>query len=261
MAMVATLQHLGRSLPSGWTRWREGVLASVTGADQSVLNVVLVAAEGVDVGSIGASLDEVRATGLPHCLQAPARDAERVGRIASAHDMIVEEPIPLMLLDDLATVARGAQSQGGLVIRELAPEEASLHPEVASKGFEAPIDPMLHVTRDSVLAAEGVRCYVGEAAGKPVTTGMAVTVGSHVGLLTIATLPPYRRRGYGAALTARALIDGHSAGASWAWLQSSDSGFSVYERLGFRIVERSANWRSRDRVDVTADHASPPSGS
>jgi GNAT superfamily N-acetyltransferase len=66
----------------------------------------------------------------------------------------------------------------------------------------------------------------------------------HVGLLAIATLPEHQRRGYGAALTVRALIDGRAAGASWAWLQASDPGLPVYERLGFRTIEASACWRS-----------------
>jgi N-acetylglutamate synthase len=242
--MVATLQHLGSALPCGWTRWRDGVLASVTGAEESVLNVVLVASEEVDDTPIGELLDEVSATGLPHCLQAPPCDVERVGRIALARAMTLEEPIPLMVLDDLSALDRDAQLADGLVLRELAPEEAALHPEVASRGFEAPIEPMIHVTRASVLAADGVRCYVGEVDGRPVCTGLGVTVGSQVGLLTIATLPAYRRRGYGAALTARALIDGYADGASWAWLQSSDAGVAIYERLGFLTVERSANWHS-----------------
>jgi ribosomal protein S18 acetylase RimI-like enzyme len=244
LAMVATLQHLGSALPSGWSRWQNGVLASVTGAEESVLNVVLVASEGVADTPICELLDEVRATGLPHCLQAAPGDAERLGRMALARAMAPEEPIPLMVLDDLSTLDRDAQLAHGLVVRELAPEEAALHPEVASKGFEAPIEPMIHVTPESVLAARGVRCYIGEVDGRPVSTGLGVTVGSHVGLLAIATLPGYRRRGYGAALTARALIDGYADGGSWAWLQSSDAGFAVYERLGFRTVERSANWHS-----------------
>jgi GNAT superfamily N-acetyltransferase/catechol 2,3-dioxygenase-like lactoylglutathione lyase family enzyme len=244
LAIAATMQHLGRALEFGWTRWHGGVLASVTGAEASELNLVLMAREGVELGPVASSLDEVGATGLPHGFQAPAADAERVGHLAEARAMVAEEPVPLMVLDDLALVDSAPRAPEGLVIRVLAPEEASLHPEVASEGFGAPIGPLLHVTRPSVLAAEGVSCYIGEADGRPVTTGLAVTVGSHVGLLAIATLPEHRRRGYGAALTARALIDAHTAGARWAWLQSSEDGFGVYERLGFRTVERSANWRS-----------------
>jgi N-acetylglutamate synthase len=220
------------------------VLASVTGAEAAVLNLVLVAAEGAQEDMITDLLDQVQATRVPHRLQAAADDAERVGRLALRRGMQPEAPVPLMVLEDLSTFPADAGSRPGLVIRELAPQEAATHPEVAALGFEAPIGPMVHVTRESVLSTPGVRCYVGEVDGRPVTTGLGVTVGPHVGLFTIATMPEHRRRGHGAALTARALLDARAHGASWAWLQSSDSGFGVYQRLGFRTLERSASWRS-----------------
>jgi predicted GNAT family acetyltransferase len=62
----------------------------------------------------------------------------------------------------------------------------------------------------------------------------------------IATPPADRRRGYGAAVTARAVTDGLAAGARWSWLQSSVAGYPVYERLGFRTVESWQSWLSPD---------------
>jgi hypothetical protein len=35
-------------------------------------------------------------------------------------------------------------------------------------------------------------------------------------------------------------------GVSWAWLQSSEAGYSVYERLGFTTIERWPCWFSSD---------------
>ena len=67
----------------------------------------------------------------------------------------------------------------------------------------------------------GVRCYLGEAGGPPVTTGMGVTIGGSVGVFDIATAPADSGRGYGAAITARVMSDGLAAGAAWSWLQSS----------------------------------------
>jgi ribosomal protein S18 acetylase RimI-like enzyme len=89
-----------------------------------------------------------------------------------------------------------------------------------------------------MVGVEGMRCYVGEVDGRAVATGLGFTVDDHVGIFNVATSPEVRRRGYGAALTARATEDGLAAGAGWAWLQSSPSGYRVYERLGFRPVER-----------------------
>jgi predicted GNAT family acetyltransferase len=77
-----------------------------------------------------------------------------------------------------------------------------------------------------------------------VTTGMGLTIGSYVGVFNIATPPARRRRGYGAAVTVRAVADGVAAGARWAWLQSSGAGYPVYDRLGFRTTEDWNCWLS-----------------
>jgi hypothetical protein len=45
-------------------------------------------------------------------------------------------------------------------------------------------------------------------------------------------------------VTTRAVADGLAAGAKWAWLQSSEPGYPVYERLGFRTAEGWSCWLS-----------------
>jgi len=67
---------------------------------------------------------------------------------------------------------------------------------------------------------------------------------NHVGLFNVATLPAHRRRGYGAAITERAVRDGLDRGARWAWLQSSTAGYGVYEKLGFRTQQSWECWIS-----------------
>jgi predicted GNAT family acetyltransferase len=66
---------------------------------------------------------------------------------------------------------------------------------------------------------------------------MGLTVGDFVAIFNIATPAQFRGHGYGAAITARVVSDGLARGARWAWLQSSQAGYSVYERLGFRTLE------------------------
>ena len=58
----------------------------------------------------------------------------------------------------------------------------------------------------------------------------------------LATPADHRRHGYGAAITAHVVEDGFANSASWAWLQSSPSGYAVYEALGFRTLERWLTW-------------------
>ena len=155
--------------------------------------------------------------------------------------MVRDEDIPLMVAED-PTQLGAAQAVSGLTIRELSPDEAHLHARLAAAGFEAPVEMFLQLMTPSVLAAPGVRCYVGEAHGQPVTTGLGVKLGSYVAIFNIATPPGQRRRGYGAAVTARAVADGLAAGAKWSWLQASPAGYKVYERLGFRTVETWQCW-------------------
>ncbi|MDH4141399.1 MAG: GNAT family N-acetyltransferase [Chloroflexota bacterium] len=82
--------------------------------------------------------------------------------------------------------------------------------------------------------------YVGYADGTPVTSGLGWRSGRTIGVYSIATMEPARRRGYGAAMAARVMADGVAAGCDVAALQASDLGRPIYERLGFRTVVRYA---------------------
>ncbi len=238
-ALIDAWRHLVAEVPDGWSRHDGGILAAVTGVQVPSLNGVWVGR--VDAGSdtIAGLLDQVAATGLPHCLQSRPGAAQQADGLAAERSMRRDEIIPLMVVERASTPSPTAAADR-LVIRELAPDEANLHATVAAAGFEVPAEPFLQLMTPRVLSASGVRCYVGEVGGEPVTTGLGVTLGTSVGIFNIATPPAHRRRGFGAAVTARAVADGFATGATWSWLQATRDGFPVYERLGFRTVE---GWR------------------
>ena len=215
----------------------------VTGAALHGLNGVWVTSPDARIDVVAGLLDQIAATGLPHCLQARPGVAERLRDEASARGMQADEHIPLMVLEDPDEIATEAATER-LSIRQLEPAEAPAHARLAAAGFEAPVQPFLQLMTPSVLAAPGLRCYLGEVDGTQVTTGLGLHLGSFVGVFNIATPEAHRRRGYGAALTARVIADGVAAGANWAWLQSSPAGYHVYERLGFRTTEAWQCWIS-----------------
>jgi crotonobetainyl-CoA:carnitine CoA-transferase CaiB-like acyl-CoA transferase len=98
-------------------------------------------------------------------------------------------------------------------------------------------DGLLPALYEPVVAAiPGVRIYVGRLEDRPVTTAMGWTANGATGIFQVATAPVDRRRGYGGAVTSRAVLDGFAAGADLAWLQSSRSGERLYRKLGFRQV-------------------------
>jgi ribosomal protein S18 acetylase RimI-like enzyme len=226
--------------PQGWSRREPDGLAARSGVPLPTLNGVW--AHGADPRPtmIGQLLDELAPMGLPYCLQVRPDAAAALGEVARGRGMeLAEEDIPLMVLDGRP---RTGDLPAELSIRALAPGEVDVHTRLLAAGFEAPEEHFVRLMAPEMVGVEGMRCYVGEVDGRAVATGLGFTVDDHVGIFNVATSPEARRRGYGAALTARATEDGLAAGAGWAWLQSSPSGYRVYERLGFRQVERWDVW-------------------
>jgi GNAT superfamily N-acetyltransferase len=241
-ALAASWQHLVTAIPAGWARRQGGAVAMVTGVQSPFLNGVWSERADPDPDIVVGLLDRVAATGLPHCLQLRPGGSPALPRLAMNLGMSRDEDdVPLMILED---ASRLGQHVDGLVVRQLHPGEAELHARVAAAGFEAPQELFRQLVTPDILGLPEVRCYVGEADGRPVTTGIGVTLGTCVGIFNVATPPADRGRGYGTALTARAVTDGLSAGAMWSWLQSSPPGYPVYERLGFRAVESWQTWVS-----------------
>ena len=239
--LASAWEHLTTALVDGWSRRQGGALAAVSGVPVATLNGVWPERAELDVSAVSALLDEVAASGLPHCLQLRPGTDERLASMAGRRGMVRQEQIPLMVYEDHGRLEDFSRVDG-LSIRQLAPEDAPLHATIASRGFEAPEEPFLQLMVPAVLRLPGVRCYVGEIDGEAVTTGLGSTLGPCVGIFNIATPPEHRGRGLGAAVTARAVTDGLDDGARWSYLQSSPAGFGIYRRLGFRTLERWDCW-------------------
>jgi ribosomal protein S18 acetylase RimI-like enzyme len=219
-------------------------VAGVTTVPLATLNGVWAYEVGVETDVIEALLDRVAANRSAYCLQARAAAARSVAELAASRGMGLDEDIPLMVVE------RGGEAEeispGALTIKELSPEEGHQHAVLAAAGFGAPEEYFLELANPALMRLPGTRYYLGAVDGEPVTTGLGYRYDDCVGIFNIATPSAHRRRGYGAAVTMRAVHDGFSAGASWAWLQSSPEGFPVYERLGFRTVESWRCWVSSE---------------
>lgn len=129
----------------------------------------------------------------------------------------------------------------GLEIRRVTDAAGiDVHCQVVTAGFGS--DPA--VARGTACVAlldrPGCAVYVGYADGEPVVSGLGWRTGRTIGVYSIATISAARRRGYGAAMTARVVADGVAGGCDAAALQASELGRPIYERLGFRTVVRYA---------------------
>ena len=79
--------------------------------------------------------------------------------------------------------------------------------------------------------------YLAELDGVPVGTGMTAITNDVTGIFDITTLPRYRRRGYGRAVTMEMVRAGYAADAPTAYLNASEMGQSVFESVGFGVEE------------------------
>jgi ribosomal protein S18 acetylase RimI-like enzyme len=77
---------------------------------------------------------------------------------------------------------------------------------------------------------------IGEAAGEPAAVGGFYVTGPTAVICCLATLPEYRGKGYGAALTRRLFVEAAARGCRHAALRSGPKSVPLYERLGFRYV-------------------------
>jgi ribosomal protein S18 acetylase RimI-like enzyme len=119
-------------------------------------------------------------------------------------------------------------------VRPVADEETrKAFAEIMSVAFEIPAAVCTAVYGSEFAWTGELRGYVGFLNGKAVTTSAAALTGDVVGLYSVATMPAYRRLGYAEAIM-RQVIE--QAGAAGTVLQSTRSGLSLYERMGYRMV-------------------------
>jgi len=237
-ALVSSNLVVTPALERGWAREICGVLAMVSELPVPTLNGVWATRNDSTAQDMVAGLEAVAQHRVPHCLEVRPACAAAAARVAGRRGLVAAAETPLMVVAGPVDAPRS----DALTVHELTPEQARLHCEVAAPAFDAPVEFFAALVTPRVLALPEIRGYIGEVAGVPVATAMSVTVGHGVGLFNVATAPAHQRRGYGSAMTARAVADGLAAGASWSWLQSSEAGHGVYGALGFTTLERWPSW-------------------
>jgi hypothetical protein len=136
-ALADTWQHLTSALPGAWAVRDGGVIAWVTGVGLPTLNGVWAKRVDADLAVAARLLGRVGATGLPYCLQLRPGASSALTQLPAARSMTLDEQVPLMVAE--ARDVSPIRQSGGLVIRQLVPDEVWLHAQIAAAGFEAPV--------------------------------------------------------------------------------------------------------------------------
>ena len=90
-----------------------------------------------------------------------------------------------------------------------------------------------------------MRGWVGYDGVRPVCIAVSAADDGSVGLYSVATLPAYRRRGFGEFITRHAIGEAAQRSGLNRWsLQSTPEGIGLYRRLGYQARTRISVWAS-----------------
>lgn len=226
-----------------------GVLTLLTGLPMDWFNQILIEDEDATPAALQDAVTQARAQGADFVVRLRHGTDDRF--IPTLTQAGLEANAPETLTPGMAAFpidrdALARQAAPELDIQRVTDAAGiDAHRRTATAGFGADPAVAQGTVCAEVLARPDCVIYVGYAGGDPVVSGLGWRTGRTIGVYSIATIASARRRGYGAAMTARVVADGVVAGCDAAALQASEMGRPTYERLGFRTVITYAAYTDR----------------
>ncbi len=190
---------------------------------------------------IAQTLETFRTRGVPmQWTVAPDTRPVDLGQYLEAEGLALGDTSPGMAVE-LRALREPAMPQGLTIERVTDDETARVWNAVTARGFGMPVE--LAASFEPVMVALSHKTdvsamYLGKLDGVSVATAALSMSGGTAGIYNVATVPEARRGGIGAAITARALLDGQERGMRIGTLQASMMGYPVYEAMGFREYVR-----------------------
>jgi len=154
----------------------------------------------------------------------------------SKHGFAFSDDTPGMAVD-LQALNEPIGTVNGLEVRAVADEESlRTWAKIFVAGYGLPSDWESTVFSEwHKLGLEfPLKNYLGYLNDEPVSTACLFYGSGVAGIYSVSTLPKARGKGIGAAVTLQPLLEAREKGYRIGVLQSSELGFNVYERLGFR---------------------------
>ncbi|GGS81685.1 MULTISPECIES: GNAT family N-acetyltransferase [Streptomyces] len=119
-------------------------------------------------------------------------------------------------------------------VRVTADEQLRAYADLNSRAYGFPLEDGRDGLLGSALWTSEVHAYLGLRDGDPVTCAATVEADGRLFVVLVATAPEWQRRGYGEAVTRKALYEGARAtGLTRATLHATEAGAPVYPRIGF----------------------------
>ncbi|KOV76378.1 MULTISPECIES: GNAT family N-acetyltransferase [unclassified Streptomyces] len=120
-------------------------------------------------------------------------------------------------------------------VRVTTEEHLRAYADLNSRAYGFPLEDGRDGLQGSVLWKNQVYAYLGLRDGVPVACAGTVEAAGRLFVVLVATSPDWQRRGYGEAVTRKALYEGSRAtGLTRATLHATAAGAPVYPRIGFQ---------------------------
>lgn len=120
-------------------------------------------------------------------------------------------------------------------VRVTTDEQLEAYADLNSRAYGMPLEAGRDGIGGSALWKNQVYAYLGMRDGEPVTCAATVEAEGRLFVVLVATAPEWERRGYGEAVTRKALHEGGRAtGLTRATLHATVAGAPVYPRIGFK---------------------------
>lgn len=239
---IEIFRTLARFAAHGAVEEADGLTLIATGVPTPAFNPAFVTGPLVDPVALAERLRRFYAhAGVEGELMAIGEVAVRFAeRLADAAGLVPDGTSSGLLL---APLPDEPPLPAGLEIRVVRdPDTLRCYNDTLARGFGQPPELLAIFEDPAILDLPDMTFYLGFLAGEPVATALRFTSHRIAGVYNVATLPGYRRRGFGAALTWRAALDGRAEGCLASALQSSRMALPLYRRMGYRHVTDYHTW-------------------
>ncbi|CAN7275717.1 GNAT family N-acetyltransferase [Pseudoxanthomonas sp. LjRoot143] len=210
----------------------------ISGEPHPLGNVAILAWDDHDEAAI-AAVTPLLAIAEPSAVICLHGASEHLAGVLSARGFQAHGAMPAMAVD-IGALAPTSLPPGHTFQRIVADRRFREWTDVVASGYELPRD-LARMLSPEALGADAtdnaaIQFFAILEGDRIVATSMMFLDDGLAGLYCVATLADARGRGLGTHVTAEPLRRAQALGYRVGALQSSDAGYTVYRRLGFRDV-------------------------
>jgi GNAT superfamily N-acetyltransferase len=159
-----------------------------------------------------ALVARLAASGVSWCARLRPSVPDEVNESLRDAGLFAEDEALLMATSRVAEVE--GPEPPDLTLSTRRPRDDLAIAKVLGAAFGAPSSSAVKLLDPTHLKCEGIQWHLGKVDGVAVTCAMSIVAGDAVGIFAVGTVPEARGKGYGSAVTSRALAHGFAAGGA-----------------------------------------------